>query len=169
MRNTLSRMIRADSGTKGIQRAMPGSMFDSSSGGTDSRSVVGMTRPSPSRSLHGLQVVDHVGALLGVRDAGERHVIAGNRLLRIDEEGVEAFFVPRQSGTTHGAAVGEAAHGAGLAPVNAFQSRADAVGSVGTVAGRASGEGGRRLLGDRSGGRQAGQDEIGEEKLAHHF
>src|SRR5258708_39601762 len=144
MRNMLSRMIRDDSGTKGIQRAMPGSTFESSSGGTDSGSVVGMTRPSPSGSLHRLQVVDHVGALLRVRDAGERHVVAGNRLLRIGKEGVEAFFVPRQSGTTHGAAVGEAAHGAGLAPINAFHGWADAVCAVGAVAGPARGEGGRR-------------------------
>src|SRR5262245_46921437 len=44
--------------------------------------------------LDRLQVVDDLGALLCVRDAGKRHRVSGDPLLRVGEESVERFFVP---------------------------------------------------------------------------
>src|SRR5262245_29546391 len=108
-------------------------------------------------SLHGLEVIDDLGALLLVRDAWKRHHVAGNRLLRVGEKAVEGLVVPGQAGLAHRRAVAEALGGAGLAAVDALEARPETVRSVYGMAGSAGGEGGRRV-GACNAGKEAGGD-----------
>src|SRR5262245_33408215 len=108
-------------------------------------------------SLHGLEVIDDLGALLLVRDAGKRHHVAGNRLLRVGEKAVEGLVVPGQAGLAHRRAVAEALAAAGLAAVDAFEARPDTGSAVDAVAGGAGGKGRGRVGAGRAGENGAGE------------